>query len=375
VTPAAVALLATAAIAAGCGGGGRHVRSSTPAPFKPDVGTNVARIGGKSPADVASSALLAVYPDAAHQPGGLVLTPQNDWRQAVVAAQFAAGPLAGAIIPTAGAFLPPGPSDLVTRLNPSGFPRAQGLQSLILGKPGNDVLSALQSRGLHLTVLNAPSAEELTLKTIPFRGGWAHSYSDEVVVVSSEARDYALPAAAWSAYSGDTVAFVTHDSVPDATRRVLVQREKLRLQKPTIYVIGPPAVISDAVVGQLSQYGPVKRVAGDSPAATAVALARYKDRKTGFGWGLRRGPASVAVLDRRDWANVFGAFALAGAGPQTPLLLIDGADSLPSAVVRYLDELRNASGNQGLVLGDRSSVGPGVLQRLDRLLSAGSPST
>ena len=370
----ALAAAAALAIAAGCDGddGSPGAPAKEGAPPAPETGRNVARIGGKSSADVASAALLAVHDDRSHQPRGLVLTPQDDWRQAVIAAQFAASPVSGAIVPTAGDYLPAGPTDLLTRLRPSGFPRAQGVEAVLLGKAGNDVLTAIHGADLHLTELSADSPEQLTLKAIPFRGGWAHAYSDAVVVVSSEERDYALPAAAWSAYSGDTVAFVTRSEVPGETREALVQRAKVRLQKPTIYVIGPPEVVPGSVVSELSRYGRVKRVAGDTPAATAVALARYKDPKTGFGWGLDAGPANVSLVNVRDWANTFGALAFAGTGPRAPLLLTDSATSLPPAVLRYLSRLRNAAPNQGFVFGDQASIEPGQLTQLDRALAAAS---
>jgi hypothetical protein len=370
----AIAIAALVVLASGCGGGGhekaRHSVATPPAP-PPDVaGSNVVRIPGRSPADVAGAAALAVYSDRSHQPRGLVFTPHYDWRQAIVAAQFAAHPLDAAILPTAGDYLPPAPSDLVNRLTPSGFPRAKGLQALILGKAGDDVLSALQNRGLNLTQLKARTPAELTFKAVPFRGGWAHSYSDQVVIVSSTARDYALPGAAWSAYSGDTVGFVTHDSIPDATRELLVQRQKLRLEKPAMYVIGPRKVISDRVVAELARYGSVKRVAGDTPAATSIALARYKDPKTGFGWGLNSGPASISLLNTRDWGNAFGAFALASGGPQAPLLLTASSTAVPPEVVKYLRQLRNAKANQAFLLGDAASIGSAELAQVDRELAA-----
>jgi hypothetical protein len=371
--PGRVIAVAAAVVLLLVGCGGDDDRPSTAAPQSasaPETGRNVARIAGKSPADVASAALLAVYDDRSHQPRGLVLTPQDDWKQAAIAAQFAASPVGGAIVPTAGDYLPAGPSDLLTRLRPTGFPRAQGVEAVLLGKPGNDVLNALHGADLHLTELSAGTPEELAFKAVPFRGGWAHAYSDVVVVVSSQDRDYALPAAAWSAYSGDTVAFVTHDSVPDATRETLVQRAKVRLQKPTIYVIGPPEVVPQGVVSELSRYGPVKRVAGDTPAATSVALARYKDRKTGFGWGLDAGPGNVSLVNVNSWGNAFGALAFASAGPRAPLLLTDSPSSLPPVVVRYLSRLRNRSPNQGFVFGDRASIGPGELAQFDRALAA-----
>jgi hypothetical protein len=367
----ALAAAVVLAFAAGCGSAQeRKSQAVAEAPTEPDTGSNVARIAGKSPADVASAAVLALYPDSSHQPRGLVLTPQDDWKQAVVAAQFAASPIGGAILPTAGDYLPAGPSDLVARLRPSGFPRAKGLEALVVGRAGDDVLRALEGASLHLTQLTTRTPEGLALKTVPFRGGWAHEYSDVVVVVSSQARDYALPAAAWSAYSGDTVAFVTRSGVPAETRQMLVQRRKLRLEKPAIYVIAPPKVIPGGVAKQLSAYGRVKRVAGDTPAATAIALARYKDRNTGFGWGLDAGPANVSLVNVKDWGNAFGALAFAAAGPRAPLLLTDGPAALPPVVVRYLRTLRNRSPNQGFVFGDAASIGPGEFAQLDEVLGA-----
>jgi hypothetical protein len=355
----------------GCGGEAATPREGTPPRALAEfAGTRVARVGGQSSADVAAAAVLAVFSDPAHQPRGLVLTPQDDWKQVLVAAQFAADPVNAAVVPTAVDYLPTAPSDLVARLNPGGFPRAQGVQALVLGRAGDDVFSALQNRGLHLTQLKAGSVEALAAKAVPFRGGWGHSYSDEVLVVSSEARDYALPAAAWSAFSGDTVAFVTNRGVPNETRGVLVQRQKLRLEKPTIYLIGPPAVIPDSIATELRAYGNVKRVAGDTPEATAVALARYKDPKTGFGWGLRSSPGTVSVVNARDWANVFGALAFAAAGPRAPLLLTRSANSAPPTLVAYLRELRGHGQSQAFVFGDETSVSRSQFIQIDRELNA-----
>jgi hypothetical protein len=102
-----------------------------------------------------------------------------------------------------------------------------------------------------------------------------------------------------------------------------------------------------------------------------VALARYKDRKTGFGWGLTHGPTNLSVVNSSDWGHVFGAFALAAAGPRAPLLLTDSAASLPADVTRYLRQLRNSRGNQGFVFGDERSIGHTELAELDRELAPG----
>ena len=373
----AIATAALALLAVGCGGGD-HPKAPGPtaAGRAPNVVTgSVARIPGRSAADVAGAAALYVYGQAGHPPRGLVLTPHFDWQQAMVAAQFAAHPLNAAILPTAGDYLPPAPSDLLNRLTPTGFPRAKGLQALILGQAGDDVLTALQDRKLNLTQLRAKNPAELTFKAVPFRGGWAHNFSDSIVVVSSGSRDFALPGAAWSAYSGDTLVFVARGSIPDATRRVLVQRQKLRLDRPHIYVIGPSDVISDDVAGQLGAYGPVTRIGGETPAATSVALAKFKDRKTGFGWGLSHGPANVSLMNVHDWGNVFAGFALAGGGPQAPLLLTESASRAPSEVLAYLRGLHNEKGNQAFVLGDESSISKREVEQVGHALAPTPPTS
>ncbi|MFL5894903.1 MAG: hypothetical protein ACJ76Z_07285, partial [Thermoleophilaceae bacterium] len=239
---------------AGCGGGGGNgghgqtaLGSAKPLPV--EVGRNVGRVPGLSPGDVAAAALLSAYGDG-RPPAGWVLVPTSSWQNAVLASQFAAPPVSAGIVPIKPGFLPSGPADVLARVRSTGFPKAHGLRAVVLGHAATDVFVDLQDLGLKLTQLQDPRPASLAAKLVPFRGGWARSYSGNVVIVSSResARDYALPAAAWSAYSGDTVAFVDDHGVPAATARLLVQRQKLTLDKPTMYVVGPRSVISDAVL-------------------------------------------------------------------------------------------------------------------------------
>jgi hypothetical protein len=269
-------------------------------------------------------------------------------------------------------YLPTASRDIVTRIQPPGFPRANGLKAVVLGSAGDDVFRVLQGAKLKLTLLKSSDPAKLAFDTVPFRGGWAGAYSSQVVIVSSEQRDFALPGAAWSAYSGDTLTYVSHDKIPTATSKLLAQREKLRLEKPGIYVLGPENVISKGVEQQLRAFGPVTRIAGASPEETAVAFARFKDPKTGFGWGITRGPASISLIDTRDWGNVIGAFEFAATGPQAPLLLTDNPNSLHPAIQAYLRELRGPRPNQGFVFGDERSISPALLDRLDQDLGFGS---
>jgi hypothetical protein len=365
------ALLGALAVG-GCGGGGGGPKGQAPPASPPgEFGHNVVRITGHSPADAAAAAVLAAYPPKqGRQPGGWVLVPSGDWRSAVLGAQFGAGPVAGGILPVSHDFIPTGTQDAMTRLSPLGFPRSHGIEALLLGSAGRDVLRGLSELKLSPTQLDAPTPAALSLKLVPYRGGFARGYSSQVLVVSQQERDYVLPAAAWSAYTGDTIAFVDRDTVPAPTRTLLVQRKKLRAERPTIYLVGPPSVISTAVERGLRQYGPVKRIAGPTAVETAIAFARYRDPATGFGWGLKKGPASVSLVNTRNWGNAVGAFDFAATGPKAPLLLTTESGKLPPQVTSYVRELRGPKANQGFVFGDSGSIDSAVLRELDGALAA-----
>jgi hypothetical protein len=337
-----------------------------------EFGRNVARVGGTSPPDVAGAALLAAYPESGEtRPTAWFLLPQQKWQAAALGAQFATPPINGALVPIDREFIPAAGVDILSRVSARGYPKGKGLEAIVLGKAGTDVFVDLTDRKLKATAITAPSPSSLSEKLVPFHGGGAGKYSTNIVVASADHRDYALPAAAWSAYSGDTLVFVTGDGVPPATARILAQREKLRLEKPRIYVIGPETVIPAGVASQLAAHGEVKRVAGDSAAATSVALARYYDAETLFGWNLKKGPASVSLVNANDWGNAVGAWIFAGAGPQAPLLLTQSSDKLPPPVARYVEALgRSGEPSQAFVFGDRESISSRQLQQLDRALGA-----
>lgn len=366
-------------VTTGCGEDGPDPAAFLPGaatddPAAPEFGDNVVRIPGLSPEDVAAAATLAVDPpDEGSPPSGWVIYPKADWRAAVVAAQFAAAPVDAGVLPTERKFFPTPIADVLDRLSPDGFPNGKGLESILLGNAGRQLIVDLQDRQLRLSEFGAPSAAALAAKLAPYRGGYAGSYSDTVLVVSAAdaARDYGLVAAAWSAFSGDTIAFVDADRVPAATRRLLSQREELRTRQPTIYVLGPESVISDGTVAELGAFGAVKRIPGETPAEAAVELARSQDPDTGFGFGIVDGPASFTLVNtEQDWKNAFAGIVLAGAGPLAPILPLDSPDRLPPVVRDYLRGLKGSEPNQAFALGDRKGVSSDLVAELDRLLAA-----
>jgi hypothetical protein len=362
-------VVALATAATGCGDKGDSKREPlAPArtPATGETARGAARIPGLAASDVAAAAVLAAYPPGKSSPNGWVLLPDDDWHDAVLGAQFAAAPVNAGLLIRKSDYFPPASADLIKRIQPKGFPRGQGLKAIIMGPGKGDILVDLQEQRLRLTQLKGKPAG-LAKTLVPFSGGYAHKFSDNVVVISSQdrARDYALPAAAWSAYSGDALAFVDGGKVPKETAELLVQRKKVRLNTPNVYVFGPKSVIPAKVDKELARYGKVQRIGGGNPIEAAIAFAKFKDPKTGFGWGIDKGPASLSLVNLKDWGNAVGAFTFAAAGPQAPLLLTDDSRRLPRQVLDYARSVRDPDQDgQGFVFGDPRSISTDALHKL-----------
>lgn len=369
---AGLALGGLPAALAGCGGDTAAApAAAVRAPVsRAEFGRNVVRVPGRSSADVAAAAVLATL--HRDRPAGWMLVRRGAWAEAAVAAQFAAGPAGAALLPTEADHVPAPAADVTQRVELAGFRQTPRLQGLVLGDVERHLFAHAQELDLpNLSRLRARSPAALSAAAVPFAGGFSGRYSKSVVILSSRAPEYALPAAAWSAFSGDTVAFVDGARVPEETVKLLRQRQKLTLVPPSIYLAGPAAAIPEAAARELARHGRVQRIPGETPVELAVELARFHDDETGFGWGAVEGPSSVVLMNQDHPDDVIAALALAARGPRAPLLLVDRADRLPVPVLAYLRQLRGRVPSQAFALGDRERFSTELLAQLDALLEAG----
>lgn len=160
--------------------------------------------------------------------------------------------------------------------------------------------------------------------------------SRHVVVLASEgdgAAAWALPGGYWAAYANVPVVFVERERIPSDTHQTL-QGRALRF-----YVLAPDELVSDRVVDQLREFGEVTRIAGRDLAAHAVALAEYRDERTGFGWGRtydrRTGYFEYVVSAPSETAAAWAALPLARSNATTFLFASDDG-GIPAATDRYL---------------------------------------
>jgi hypothetical protein len=362
---AALAVLA----AAGCGGSHGGLGGSTggagPALGFPGLATkNTTRIAGADPVADAAAVAEAVFPATApgSRPGAVALLDARDWRAALVGAVLAAPPIRAGLLLSDGPDLPAASARALRALAPRGASAARGVQLLRVG----DVARPAGLRSADV-VGRDPFALARALDAVQTAARGRPSA--EVVVASADAPAYAMPAAAWAAKSGDPVLLTRRDRLPADTRAALAAH-----RRPRIYVLGPPAAVSDAVMEELRRLGTVTRVGAPDPVANAIAFARFRDRS--FGWGVVD-PGHGLVFARADRPlDAAAAALLSTSGTYGPLLLLDGPARLAGPVADYLldiqpgyagDPVRGVY-NHGWIVGDDRAVAVAVQARIDALL-------
>jgi len=380
--PTRTALLATALAltlaAAGCG----KDEADQQAIEKPDIGIkstekdaatdlgfptfatkNTTRVGGGDPVVDAAAVARAVYPSATREqrPAAVTLAPAKDWRVALAASSLMAPPVRAPILLADG----DGPAVTVEALKalaPTGSAQAGGAQVIRVG----DVFSPAR---LKTTDVGGRTPAAIARAVDAFGRAVRGADTGRVLIVSSDAPEYAMPAAAWAAKSGDPILFVRKDTVPPETLAALKTHTK-----PKIYVLGPSKIISPKVTKALRAAGTVTRVGDRDPVSNAIAFARFRDGE--FGWGITDPGHGLVFASADRPADAAAAAPLSASGTYGPLLLLPSAGTLPKALEQFLldvqpgfdrDPVRGVY-NHGWIVGDEKAVGVEVQAAIDGLL-------
>jgi ell wall binding domain 2 (CWB2) len=364
---AAIVCAALAIIVAGCGGGSKKHSSSTRSSAKtavastPSGGTsssrsaggagqtasslgfprvatrNTTRVAGATAVADAAGVALAVYPSAAPgtHPAVVTLAPTDDWEAALASSVLMAPPIHAPVLLSGSGSEPTATSDALKLLAPTGSGDVSGAQVVLVGdvsKPSGLRAATIGGSGPYA------AAAEIDRFVTAADAGRA---SPDVVIASSSNPAYAMPAAGWAAESGDPILFVTPTSIPKPTIQALQAH-----QKPKIYVLGPPSVVSNAVVKQLGSYGTVERVSGNDPSSNSVAFAVYRNPpcKYGqacahvpgsFGWAMRSPGHGYTLLNASQPLTAAASAALSGSGDYGPQLVVDNGSTLSKPVLNY----------------------------------------
>ena len=316
---------------------------------------NTTRIGGSGPASNAAGVALAVFPSvtAKQRPGAVTLAGEEDWAGAIAASVLMAAPARSPILFSTPDELPAETAEALAALDPQGGKATGGASLFAIGPV------ALPDGAGKVTRVDsgdpaATAAEIATLRDRLFGKPPAH-----ILVASSSSPDFAMPAAAWAARSGDPILYTDADKLPAATAAALKGHPKV-----PVYVLGPTAAISADVLKEIAKVSQqVQRVAGADPASNAIALAR--SHHGSFGWNVTD-PGHGFVLARSDSpASAAAAAALSASGTWGPLLLTEDPDTLPETLRSYLLDVKpgyttdptRAFYNHVWVIGDQDAIG------------------
>jgi len=384
---AALFLLAVVFIVAAILGGGGANESegpSTPAPVGEAPGTraeapaetaeelgypafataNTTRVGGGDPASNAAAVALAAYPAAkpSQRPAAVVLADAADWRGAIAASVLTAPPIGAPVLISEADGMPDPSEEALAALDPAGGADTKGARAFVVGAASAP--SSLEARHIGKGDGTAVAAAVAELRDELFGDPPRH-----IVIAPAEEPEFAMPAAAWAARSGDPVLFSDAKSLPAPTAKVLEAHPKA-----PVYVLGPSSAISSGVVREAEKAGgPVRRVSGEDPVANAIAFARYADGD--FGWNVDDPGHGFVVARSDEPLDAAAASALSASGAWGPLLLSDSADTLPAALRGYLLDVKpgyttdptRAFYNHVWVIGDQGAISVNEQAEIDEL--------
>jgi hypothetical protein len=325
---------------------------------------NTTRVGGSDAATTAAGVALAVFPSAkvAQRPAAVTLVDEGDWQGAVAAAVLMSAPVRAPLLVSSGGDLPDPTSQTLDALDPQGSSATDKAQAFEIG-------SAVAPEGLRTTKVKEANPAALAVAIETLRNKLLGDTPRHIVLAPEDEPEFAAPAAAWAARSGDAVLYSRPGKLPKETADALSEDPKT-----PVYVLGPSSVISSDVVREVAKIGnPVRRVSGEKPVENAIALARYASG--GFGWNVND-PGHGLVVARSDEPLAAAIAApLSASGTWGPPLLTDDADTLPKALREYLLDIKpgyttdptRAFYNHVWVIGDQEAIDVNQQAEIDQL--------
>ena len=328
---------------------------------------NTVRVGGSDAVADAAGVAGALYPATgdSDRPTAVVLVDQDDWATAITASVLVGRPIAAPILLTDGSDMPAVSQDVLERLEPKGSDLSQDAQVI---RAGPDVA---RPDDVKTALIEGDDEFERAAAIDRFFSAARASPSNDVVLFSAQDAEFAMPAAAWAARSGDAALPVRRNRVPAPIVKALREHDR-----PNVFVLGPERVISKRVVDQIETdklARNVERIEGPNPVENAIAFARYE--KGDFGWGIVVPGYNFTVASTTRPADAAAAAALATRGVFAPLVLTDDAKRLPQKLEEYFlsvqpgyeDDPGQAVYNRAWILGDDSAISIEQQSQLDQL--------
>jgi hypothetical protein len=328
---------------------------------------NTVRVGGSDATADAAGVAGALYPATgdSDRPTAVVLVDQDDWVTGISAAVLSGRPIGAPILLTDGSDLPPVTQDVLDHLKPKGSDLSKDAQVIRIGA------GTARPEGYKTALIEGDTPFQRAAAIDRFFSALRAKPSNDVVLYSAEQGEYAMPAAAWAARSGDAVLPVSKAKIAPPIVKALREHER-----PNVYVLGPESVIDQPVLDQLKKQKlarSVNRIEGPNPVENAIAFARYE--KGDFGWGVVVPGYNFSIASTTRPSDAAAAAPLGTRGVFAPLVLSDDAGKLPPKLEEYLlsvqpgyeDNPGQAVYNRAWIIGDDKAISVPQQAQIDQL--------
>ncbi|MCU5439419.1 cell wall-binding repeat-containing protein [Bacillus cereus] len=339
---------------------------------------NVTRLNTNDPLQMAVLTSQTIWPatNKENQPSAIILVPVNEWQLGTASADLIHHPNNGPILFIEKEKVPEMTLKEIKRLNPLGT--KDGTQIMVMGDVGASILEQLKEYKVKQIKETDPAtfAKDVDKEYADITG----SYPNSVIIGSSEeeGRLYTTPAVNWISHMPEPLLYTEKDKVPEATIEAL----KMRKDKANIYVLGPEKIISKAVEKELSKYGKVTRISGETPTENSVAFAKFKDEKTKFGWGFTKPGHGLSFVSSKTPDLAVAGAPFSHMGKHAPVVLLEEGkasqpvyDFLATIQPKFKDDPTLGPYNHGFLLGSTSDISfetQGVLdERLEIVQESG----
>ncbi|EJR52988.1 hypothetical protein IIO_06005 [Bacillus cereus VD115] len=320
---------------------------------------NVTRLNTNDPLQMAVLTSQTIWP-ATHkenQPGAVILVPVNEWQLSIASADLIHHPNNGPILFIEKEKVPEMTLKEIKRLNPLGT--KDGTQIMVMGEVGASTLEQLKDYKVKQIKETDPAifAKDVDKEYADITG----SYPNSVIVGSSEeeGRLYTTPAVNWISHMPEPLLYVEKGKVPEATIEAL----KMRKDKANIYVLGPEKIVSKEVERELSKYGKVTRISGETPVENSITFAKFKDEKTKFGWGFTKPGHGLSFVSSETPDLAIAGAPFSHMGKHAPVVLLGEGkasqpvyDFLASIQPKFKDDPTLGPYNHGFLLGSTSDI-------------------
>lgn len=296
---------------------------------------NVTRLNSDDPFEVSVLTSQTIWPATheANQPGTIMLAPLENWQLSLASLNLVHHPNDGPLLFTKEGTI----SDLILseieRLNPKG--NVDGTQIMVLGQLNEGELDKISEYEVVQIDEEDPAAFAYEIDDI-----YSQLINDvpEGVIIGSlddQAKPYSIIAGSWITHMNESLLFVSETEIPAETIAALEKRDG----NASIYVVGPETIISNDVVNQLSEYGEVTRIDGETPAQVSIEFAKFKDQTTNFGWGITSPGHGIVMVPTQVPELAITAAPFAHLGKHAPMVWLEDGD-FTGEMHEYLEMLK-----------------------------------